>query len=103
MNSKKGVAGVDEAGRGALAGPVIAAAVILDDSNEIPGLDDSKKLSEKKREYLADRIREQARSWSVARVEHKEIDPTRQHLQALEKLGVCPVHRCSYAPVRPYL
>lgn len=189
MNVRNYVAGVDEAGRGPLAGPVVAAAVILDDANEISGLADSKKLSEKKREYLAASIQEKALSWSVARVEHQEIDelnilqasllamkcavegldiepdhvqvdgnrapnlsysveaivkgdqtiaaisaasilakvsrdqemvafgerypgygfaqhkgyPTKQHLLALEKLGVCPIHRRSYGPVRRYL
>ena len=186
---KQYVAGVDEAGRGALAGPVLAAAVILDAGDGISGLADSKSLSAKKREHLAAVIRAQALSWSVARVGHKEIDslnilqasllamqqavaglhiapahvqvdgnqlpklpcsmeaipkgdqriaaisaasilakverdevmtgleadypgygfaqhkgyPTRQHLQSLKKLGACPVHRRSYAPVRRYL
>ena len=54
--SKKIIAGVDEAGRGPLAGPVIAAAVILNDNHGITGLRDSKKLSQKKREFLYDDI-----------------------------------------------
>jgi ribonuclease HII len=54
------VCGIDEAGRGPLAGPVVAAAVILDPARPIPGLNDSKKLSEKKRDELAVLIREQA-------------------------------------------
>ena len=182
-------AGVDEVGRGPLAGPVVAAAVILDNSKEISGLADSKKLREPIREQLAEEIKEKALAWSVIRVEHTEIDrinilqasllamklavealtvgpeyvlvdgnhlpalkcpaeavikgdekvpaisaasiiakvardremvemeahypgygfaqhkgyPTKQHLSALERLGVCPIHRLSYAPVRRYL
>ena len=68
------VCGVDEAGRGPLAGPVFAAAVILPDGCEIEGLNDSKKLSEKKREALFDVIKEKAISWSVASVDEKIID-----------------------------
>lgn len=66
--------GVDEAGAGPLAGPVYAAAVILPRELDIPGLNDSKKLTEKKREALFDIITAQAASWSVARVEAAEID-----------------------------
>ena len=68
------VCGVDEAGRGPLAGPVYAAAVILPPSCDIPGLDDSKKLSEKKREILFDIIKEKAISYSIAFATEKEID-----------------------------
>ena len=182
-------AGVDEVGRGPLAGPVVAAAVILDSNKGIPGLADSKKLKEPVREQLAEEIKAKALAWSVIRVEHTEIDrlnilqasllamklavealtvtpeyvlvdgnhlprlacpaeavikgdekipaisaasiiakvardremvemeehypgygfaqhkgyPTKQHLSALERLGVCPIHRRSYAPVRRYL
>lgn len=70
------VCGVDEAGAGPLAGPVYAAAVILSPEREIPGLNDSKKLTEKKRSQLYDQIVEQAEAWSVARVEAEEIDAT---------------------------
>ena len=70
----KSVCGIDEAGRGPLAGPVFAAAVILPDGIEIEGLNDSKKLSEKKREALFDIIIEKAVSYSVAFADHKEID-----------------------------
>ncbi len=186
MSTGPYVAGVDEAGRGPLAGPVVAAAVILDPDVSIAGLADSKILSERKREQLAAQIQKHALAWAVAHVEHEEIDrvnilqasllamqravealrpapgrvlvdgrqlpalslpmqaivkgdatvaaisaasilakvsrdrwmqaldaeypgygfaqhkgyPTRQHLRALEKLGVCAVHRRSYAPVR---
>jgi len=68
------VCGVDEAGRGPLAGPVCAAAVILPEGCEIVGLNDSKKLSEKKRESLFVEIKEKALAWSVAFADEKEID-----------------------------
>jgi ribonuclease HII len=68
------VCGIDEAGRGPLAGPVYAAAVILDPRRPIEGLADSKKLSEKRREFLSDVIRERALSWAVAFASVEEID-----------------------------
>ncbi len=68
------VAGVDEVGRGPLAGPVVAAAVILDPRRPIEGLADSKKISEKKRERLALEIREKALAWALGRAEVEEID-----------------------------
>ena len=68
------VAGVDEVGRGPLAGPVTAAAVILDPARPIAGLNDSKKLTEKRREKLAVEIREKALAWSLGRAEVEEID-----------------------------
>jgi ribonuclease HII len=68
------MAGVDEVGRGPLAGPVIAAAVILDTENPIQGLMDSKKINEKKRIFLAKEIREKALAWAMGRAEHDEID-----------------------------
>ena len=68
------VCGVDEAGRGPLAGPVVAAAVILDPARPIAGLNDSKKLSARKREALALTIREQALAWAVAESSVEEID-----------------------------
>ena len=68
------LAGVDEAGRGPLAGPVCAAAVILPRELQIDGLNDSKKLSDKKREALFDIIRENALAYSVAFASHREID-----------------------------
>ena len=179
-------AGVDEAGRGPLAGPVVAAAVILDPSVKIQGLADSKKLTERKRVDLEQEIKENCLAWSIASVTHEEIDqinilnatmlamkkaiesleivpghvqvdgnrcpqvdcsieaivrgdalieaigaasilakvcrdqimmqmeevypgygfarhkgyPTREHVEALQNLGVCDIHRRSYAPVR---
>ncbi|HUW75856.1 MAG TPA: ribonuclease HII [Gallionella sp.] len=68
------VCGVDEAGRGPLAGPVSAAAVILDPDNPIAGLADSKKLSERQRDQLAPIIRERALAWAVAYADVGEID-----------------------------
>ncbi|TXI67303.1 MAG: ribonuclease HII, partial [Limnohabitans sp.] len=68
------VAGVDEAGRGPLAGPVVAAAVILDDRKPIAGLNDSKKLTEKRREKLYDEIMAKALCCSIAEASVQEID-----------------------------
>ncbi len=68
------LAGCDEVGRGPLAGDVVAAAVILDPENPIAGLDDSKKLTEKKRELLFDEIQQKAKSWCIARASVAEID-----------------------------
>lgn len=73
-NPQKLVAGVDEAGRGPLAGPVFAAAVILDPGRPIEGLADSKKLSARKRETLADLIRARALAWAVAQADVPTID-----------------------------
>ena len=70
----KHICGVDEAGRGPLAGPVFAAAVILPEDYEIEGLNDSKKLSEKKREKLFDEIIEHALAYSIQSIDHKTID-----------------------------
>jgi len=72
----KAVCGCDEAGAGPLAGPVYAAAVILPLGVDIPGLNDSKKLTEKKREQLFPIIQQTALAWAVARVEAEEIDTT---------------------------
>jgi len=189
--SYKGIlaAGVDEVGRGPLAGDVVTAAVILDPNNPIAGLNDSKKLSEKKRDALYEEIKAKALSWSIARCSVAEIDqlnilqasleamkravetlplqpeyvlvdgnkipqwnyqaeavikgdgrvasiaaasilakvtrdremvafdkvypgygfaghkgyPTKVHMEALDRLGVTPIHRTSYAPVRAKL
>ncbi len=183
------IAGVDEVGRGPLAGAVVAAAVILDPDDPIDGLMDSKKLSVKRREYLSDQIKQKAIAWHIATVDAALIDelnihhatllamkqaieglsivpdsvlvdgkfcpnimlpcdaivkgdtiepsisaasiiakvardqamialdavypgygfakhkgyPTKQHLLALEQLGVSAIHRCSYAPVKNQL
>jgi ribonuclease HII len=68
------IAGIDEAGRGALFGPVVAAAVILNPKRRIVGLDDSKKLAAERRTELAARIREHALAWAVAEVDAQRID-----------------------------
>jgi len=68
------ICGVDEAGRGPLAGPVFAAAVMLDPGRAIPGLADSKVLTPRRRERLAERIRAEALAWSVAQASVEEID-----------------------------
>lgn len=180
------VAGVDEVGVGPLAGPVVAAAVILDINKPIEGLADSKRLTEKRRQVLAEQIRGNALAWAIGRVDNHDIDRlnifrarllamqravlalsvepdhvqvdgnhcpslkctveavikgdqsivaisaasilakvtrddemlmldkqfpgygfgrhkgygTREHLQALARLGACEIHRCSYAPVK---
>lgn len=184
-----GIAGVDEAGRGPLAGDVVAAAVVLDPARRIEGLRDSKRLSARRREVLAEEIRHCALAWCIARASVAEIDslnilqasllamhravqglavvpglvlvdgnrlprwdypsqavvkgddrvpaiaaasilakvqrdadlqvldaqwpgygfathkgyPTAAHLEALQRLGVTPVHRRSFAPVRALL
>ena len=74
MNKPKKICGVDEVGRGPLAGPVVAAAVILDPQQPIAGLADSKKLSEKKRQLLSQEIKQKALSWKIARASVEEID-----------------------------
>ncbi|MCF0253146.1 MAG: ribonuclease HII, partial [Duodenibacillus sp.] len=68
------LAGVDEAGRGPLAGPVVAAAVILDPARPVEGLRDSKKLSARRREELAALIKERSLAWAVASASVEEID-----------------------------
>ena len=68
------VAGVDEVGRGPLAGPVVAAAVILPHDFDVLGIDDSKKLSEKRREELSEIITEKAVAWGIGMADHETID-----------------------------
>ncbi|MBL4743172.1 MAG: ribonuclease HII [Cycloclasticus sp.] len=68
------IVGIDEVGRGCIAGPVVAAAVVLDAKNPIVGLMDSKKLSKKKRESLTLEIKSKAKAWSIGRAEVLEID-----------------------------
>jgi ribonuclease HII len=74
VNSALIICGVDEAGRGPLAGPVYAAAVILNPAHPIAGLADSKKLSEKRRDALALQIKEYAAAWAIAEASVEEID-----------------------------
>lgn len=70
----KAIAGVDEVGRGPLAGPVVAAAVVLPEDFDVPGVDDSKKLSEKRREELFVIIKEKAVAYGIGMADHKIID-----------------------------
>ncbi|OED39667.1 ribonuclease HII [Chromatiales bacterium (ex Bugula neritina AB1)] len=106
------VAGVDEAGRGPLAGSVVAAAVILDPEHKIAGITDSKAIAEDKREELAELIRERALAWAVAETSVAEIDQLNilhasmlAMARAIEQLPTTPDHclidgnRC---PVSPY-
>ena len=80
------VAGCDEVGRGCLAGPVVAGAVVLDPASHISGLADSKLLSAAERERLHDLITSQALAWSVAAVEPAEIDAINIHRASLEAM-----------------
>lgn len=91
------IAGVDEAGRGPLAGPVVAAAVILDPENPIGGLADSKLLSEKKRRVLYDAIQEKALAWSVAEASVAEID----HLNILQATLLAMQRAISRLSIQP--
>jgi ribonuclease HII len=99
MSEANHIAGVDEVGRGPLAGPVVAAAVILNPNSPIEGLADSKKLTEKRREAMELKIKESALAWSLGRAEVDEID----HLnilqasllamkRAVESLNISPSH-----------
>lgn len=80
------IAGVDEAGRGPLAGPVVVAAVILHEDTFIEGIDDSKKLTEKKRKKAYDEIKEKALAYSIIEISEKDID--RLNILEATKLGV---------------
>jgi ribonuclease HII len=91
------IAGLDEAGRGSLFGPVVAAAVILNPRRRIVGLDDSKKIPPGRREVLAERIREHALAWAVAEIDASGIDAwnilqasRRAMMAALEQLSAQP-------------
>ena len=93
------IAGVDEVGRGALAGPVVAAAVILNPDDIPDGINDSKQLTRRQRERLSEQIKARARAFAVARVEHSEIDrinvlraSLRACLEAVKLLHPFPDH-----------
>lgn len=93
------IAGIDEAGRGPLAGPVVAAAVILPETVDLPGLTDSKKLSEKKREQLFGPIRQQALAVGVGFAHAEEVDEinilqatVQSMCRAVQRLSVDPQH-----------
>ena len=94
------VCGIDEAGRGPLAGTVVAAAVILDPARPIPGLNDSKKLSEKKRDALAVLIRERAIAWCVASASVEEIDMLQDITKEIEGHTICAHGDASAWPIQ---
>lgn len=91
------ICGVDEAGRGPLCGSVVAAAVILDPARPIAGLNDSKKLTPKRRERLADEIRANALAWAVAEASVEEID----RLNILHASMLAMARAVAALPVRP--
>lgn len=91
------VAGVDEAGRGPLAGPVVAAAVILDPAKPIAGLADSKKLSEAKRDQLFTLIKQSSLSWAIASASVEEID----ELNILQATLLAMQRAVQGLPIRP--
>jgi ribonuclease HII len=93
------ICGIDEAGRGPLAGPVVAAAVVLDKKRRINGLNDSKQLTEERREILAARIKERAIAWGVGVATVAEIDAVNIRQanflamrRAFDQLGMTPTH-----------
>jgi ribonuclease HII len=99
LNNQEYIVGVDEVGRGPLAGPVVTGAVILDPNNPIEGLADSKKLSEKRREQLEPIIKSNALAWSLGRCEPAEIDEINilqatllAMKRAVEGLDITPTH-----------
>lgn len=92
----RSVAGVDEAGRGCLAGPVVAAAVVPDPERPLAGVDDSKKLAPEQRERLAREIRASARAWAVAEIGAETIDTT-DILRSTRLAMVAAVERLSPA------
>lgn len=91
------ICGADEAGAGPLAGAVYAAAVILPFGLEIEGLNDSKKLTEKKREALFDIIQENAIAWSIRAIDEKEIDETNVLAARLKAMDLC-IHDLEPSP-----
>jgi ribonuclease HII len=91
------IAGLDEAGRGALFGPVVAAAVILNPKRRIVGLDDSKQINEKRRTILAGRIREHAVAWAVAEIDADRIDAWNIY-QASRQAMTAALHQLSITP-----
>ena len=111
------IAGCDEAGRGPLFGPVVIASVILPHNFVLEGLNDSKKLTEKKREEYYPVIMQKALAVSVSIVEADEIDkkhpeyefkkhkgyPTKKHLELIEMYGIIDGYRRTYGPVKKYI
>lgn len=100
------VIGVDEAGRGPLAGPVVAGACILPEDALLPGVNDSKKISEKKREAAFDRIQEVALAWGVGVVDHQRIDQVNIRNATFEAMALAvtdALTRLAAPPRRPGL
>ncbi|MDE6667273.1 MAG: ribonuclease HII [Clostridia bacterium] len=93
----KYVCGVDEVGRGPLAGPVVCAAVIMPTDDIIEGVDDSKKLTPKKRAYLAEKIAEKAISYSICRIEAEVID----EINILEATRLCMKNAVESLEIKP--
>lgn len=93
----KYVCGVDEVGRGPLAGPVVCAAVIMPEGSFIEGVDDSKKLTAKKREKLAELIKQNAVSWAICRVEPQVID----EINILQATRLCMKNAVQSLSIRP--
>lgn len=91
----KYIAGVDEVGRGPLAGPVVTAAVVLPDDFDVLGVDDSKKLSEKRREELYDQILDKCLAYGIGMCDHKVIDEI-NILQATKKAMKQAVEECNW-------
>lgn len=89
-NGYRYIAGVDEVGRGPLAGPVVAAAVVMPEDFDVPGIDDSKKLSEKKREEMFDVIKQHAVCTGIGMAEHEVIDEI-NILQATKQAMACAI------------
>src|SRR3989454_2977900 len=92
------IAGIDEAGRGALFGPVVAAAVVLNPKRRIVGLDDSKKLTAERRAELSKRIREHALAWAVAEIDAQRIDAWNIY-QASRQAMTAALAQLSFSPV----
>ena len=91
------VCGVDEVGRGPLAGPVVCAAVIMPQGDIIEGVDDSKKLTAKKREKLAELIKQKAVAWAICRVEPQVID----RINILQATRLCMKNAVQSLDIRP--
>ena len=97
QNGKRYVAGVDEVGRGPLAGPVVCAAVIMPTDDIIDGIDDSKKLSEKKRKALCEIIKEKAIAFNIAEIWQEEID----QINILNAVKKCMTNAVNGLGVKP--
>jgi ribonuclease HII len=98
------IAGVDEVGRGALAGPVVVAAVVMPADCLLPCIDDSKNLEPELRSALAGLVRRHALAVEVRAVASREIDKgygAEEHRLALERFGPCPEHRLTFGSVVP--